>query len=152
MDADRLFLDTNVLIYATDERVPLQPVALATIQSARDAGTALVISQQIVRESLAVATRPAAAGGGSILGDVMDNVGSFRSAFVTLVDSPAVLDQLLILLRTIPGADRRVYDTNIVATMLVYGVSRLLTHNVSDFARFASLITIVPLVSGDATV
>ena len=34
-----------------------------------------------------------------------------------------------------------------VATMLVYGVRRLLTHNTADFAPFADLITVVPLVA-----
>jgi hypothetical protein len=29
--------------------------------------------------------------------------------------------------------------------MQVYGIHQLLTHNTSDFARFAQLITIVPL-------
>ena len=60
-----------------------------------------------------------------------------------------MLDQLPTLLRTIPGADRRVHDSNIVATMLVHGVSRLLTHNVGDFTRFAGLITLVPLQSDE---
>ena len=55
MDADTLFLDTNVLIYATDPRVSLQAVAVATLQSARDSGATLVISQQRLREYIAVA-------------------------------------------------------------------------------------------------
>jgi predicted nucleic acid-binding protein len=38
-----------------------------------------------------------------------------------------------------------VHDANIVATMQVYGVRHLLTHNTADFARFSHLITVVPL-------
>ena len=36
-------------------------------------------------------------------------------------------------------------DANIIATMLVYGIERLLTHNTADFARFARYITVLPL-------
>jgi hypothetical protein len=38
-----------------------------------------------------------------------------------------------------------VHDGNIVATMLVYGIRRLLMANPSDFARFAQPITVEPL-------
>jgi len=40
---------------------------------------------------------------------------------------------------------KQVHDANIVATMLVYGIPRLLTANPSDFARFAHLLTVEPL-------
>ncbi|MEH2170887.1 MAG: hypothetical protein V7K41_30400 [Nostoc sp.] len=40
---------------------------------------------------------------------------------------------------------KQVHDANIVATMLVYGIPQLLTHNTSDFARFSGLITVLPL-------
>jgi hypothetical protein len=33
-----------------------------------------------------------------------------------------------------------------VATMLVYGVRRLLTNNPDDFVRFAAFIDVIPLV------
>ena len=40
---------------------------------------------------------------------------------------------------------RQVHDTNIVATMLTYGIPRIVTNNPDDFAPFAALITIIPL-------
>jgi len=40
---------------------------------------------------------------------------------------------------------KQVHDANIVATMLVYGIPQLLTHNPSDFARFSGLISVLPL-------
>jgi predicted nucleic acid-binding protein len=36
-----------------------------------------------------------------------------------------------------------VHDANIVATMLAYGETRLLTFNEADFRRFSSMIEIV---------
>ena len=40
---------------------------------------------------------------------------------------------------------KQVHDANIVATMRVHSVPRLLTHNVRDFARFGAVIEVVPL-------
>jgi hypothetical protein len=39
-----------------------------------------------------------------------------------------------------------VHDANIVATMQVYGIRQLLTHNADDFTRFSAFITVVPLI------
>ncbi len=63
-----------------------------------------------------------------------------------IYDVPIVLDHVVNLLQTIPTAGKQVHDANIVATMQAYTIQHLLTHNVSDFNRFAGLITIVPLV------
>jgi hypothetical protein len=53
--------------------------------------------------------------------------------------------RLLTLLLTIPAGGAQIHDANIVATMQAYGIQRLLTENVADFARFAGVITLVPL-------
>lgn len=58
-----LCVDTNILVYATDPRSPLQPVAAEALRLASDHGVILVISAQVLREYLAVASRPVAAGG-----------------------------------------------------------------------------------------
>jgi predicted nucleic acid-binding protein len=46
----------------------------------------------------------------------------------------------------ISSAEKQVHDANITATMLVYGIESLLTHNIADFQRFSHLITVVPLI------
>ena len=53
---------------------------------------------------------------------------------------------LLTLLQAVSVLGGRVHDANIVATMQAYGIAKLLTHNTSDFARFASVISILPLI------
>ena len=54
--------------------------------------------------------------------------------------------RLLALLVEVPTRGRRIHDVNIVATMLVYGVRRLLTNNPEDFVRFAAFMDVLPLV------
>ena len=58
----------------------------------------------------------------------------------------ATIDRLLELLKDVPTFGKQVHDANIVAAMLTYRVSTLLTHNTADFARFTALIRILPLV------
>jgi predicted nucleic acid-binding protein len=54
--------------------------------------------------------------------------------------------RLLALISSIAVAGRQIHDANIVATMQAHGIGRLLTHNTADFARFAAIITVEPLV------
>jgi predicted nucleic acid-binding protein len=144
MDANAIFLDTNVLIYATDPRSPLQPIAERALQFARNKREQLVVSPQVLREYMAVALRPASAGGTS-LEDVLANIAAFRAEFLVVDETSAVCDQLVTLLQRIPTGGRRIHDTNMVATMLAHGVRHLLTHNTADFERFGDLISVVPL-------
>ncbi len=41
-----------------------------------------------------------------------------------------------------PVGGRQIHDANIVATMQVHSIQKLLTDNVADFRRFGSIITI----------
>jgi predicted nucleic acid-binding protein len=69
----------------------------------------------------------------------------FQSRFRVAEDGPQVTEKLLELMEQVTFGGRQIHDANIVATMLAYGVNRLLTHNVGDFTRFSQFITILPL-------
>ena len=140
-----LFVDTNILVYATNSASPWYRLANDRLQEGRLLGVDLVISTQIVREYLAVASRSSLTTGEPSLSEIFDNVHLFRTQFRVLLNTERVLDHLLALIRSVPLAGRQVHDANIVATMQVYGVNHVLTHNTADFARFAHLITVVPL-------
>jgi predicted nucleic acid-binding protein len=56
-----------------------------------------------------------------------------------------VAGRLLRLLRDAQFAGRQVHDANIVATMLVHGVSTVVTLHAGDFQRFAGCISVLSL-------
>ncbi|MCC5625260.1 type II toxin-antitoxin system VapC family toxin, partial [Nostoc sp. CHAB 5715] len=68
-----------------------------------------------------------------------------KTAFRLVEENLLVTDRLLTLMEEVPSGGKQVHDANIVATMLVYGIPQLLTHNIGDFARFSGLITVLPL-------
>ena len=145
MAASLLFVDTNVLIYATNTSSPWHSQANGSLQDARQRGVELVISPQILREYLAATTRVSQTGPAAPLAQVLANVQLFRTQFKVADDNPLVLDNLIRILQTVTVGGKQVHDANIVATMQAHGVTHLLTHNTADFARFAHLITVVPL-------
>jgi predicted nucleic acid-binding protein len=144
---DGLFVDTNVLIYATRPASPWHSQAIEALTAEIDQGVPIIISPQILREYLAAVTRPAPDNSTTPLADALSNVAAFRSAYRVVDESLAVVVAIETILDQTPTIGRQIHDANIVATMLAHGVRRLLTHNTDDFARFSHLITVVPLVT-----
>ena len=60
MNDNRLFIDTNVLIYANVIETPFHQQALTTINVAHQEGRTIWISRQVLREYLVTMTRPQA--------------------------------------------------------------------------------------------
>jgi len=142
--ADRLLVDTNVLVYASLRNSPWHTQALhAELQT----GMELWLSRQILREYLVVLTRPGTATLASPAVTATADVAAFERMFRVADDTSDVTSKLLTLVQSVPTGGKQIHDANLVATMQVYEISRLLTHNVADFNRFGALITIVPMVT-----
>lgn len=142
--ADRLVLDTNVLLAATDEARDEHAAALEALESWPLAGTVLYTSGQVLREYLAVATRPVALNGlGLTRVDAVANVEVLRERLRFLEEDQRVATRLAELVRESECAGKQVHDANVVATALVHGVAAIATLNVEGFARFDSVIRIV---------
>jgi predicted nucleic acid-binding protein len=141
MDANALFIDTNVLVYANVLETPFHQQALAAINAAYQSGRTIWISRQVIREYLVTLTRPQAFE--SLPREtVLEQVGQFIRRFEVADDTPAVTDQLLQLLANHKLGGKQVHDANIVATMQAHGIPTLLTHNTKDFERFGETIRI----------
>ncbi len=142
---DPIFLDTNILVYASQIQSPFHQAAMEAIQGFYDTGVELWISRQVLREYLATLTRLQQLANPLPIAIVIQDLRYFYNRFRVAEDNSQVTERLLTLMKEIPSGGKQVHDANIVATMLVYGIPQLLTHNTSDFARFSGLITVLPL-------
>ncbi len=144
--ADRAVLDTNILLAATDESHEDHEDAIAAINVWPASGVVLYTSGQILREYLAVATRPVDHNGlGMTQPDAIANVRALRARLNLLSEDVKVGGRLLELLDTIECRGKQVHDANVVATMLVHGIDTVVTLNVDDFARFGHPVRVVGL-------
>jgi predicted nucleic acid-binding protein len=141
-----LFVDTNILVFATDASSPFESAAETELEQWRKQGTDLYISVQVLREYLAVTTRPALDPmAPPDYAAILANLASFRSEFHVLEDTRLVSERLGELVQCYAVKGRQVHDASIAATMLTHGLQHLLTHNGGDFARFSPLIMVHPL-------
>lgn len=139
------FLDTNVLLRATLPTMPLHHEAVDLIAVQRARGGSLWISRQVIREYIAVVTRPQTFLIPLAVAEVTIQVQTFERLFIVADDTAWVTAHLLALLQEHPNGGKQVHDANIVATMLAHNIPTLLTQNVDDMWRFVGKIAIVPL-------
>lgn len=143
---DKVFIDTNILIYASIAESPFHAAARQALADAQQRYDSLWISPQVIREFLVVMTRPQAGWGEIPREAVLQQVAYFCQQFRIAEDSPSVTQHLLRLVDDFQVSGKQVHDTNIVATMRAYEIGTLLTHNTKDFQRFAALIQIKGIV------
>lgn len=139
-DGELLFVDTNVLLGATDEGRSTHRACAHVIGASGQRGWRLVTSGQVFREYMVVATRPLDRNGlGLTSRQALSNLREFQR-FLTLLESEsgqwACLERLI---ENAALAGKRIHDANIVAAMLVHGVDHLATDNPDDFADVGSI-------------
>ncbi|MGH7897049.1 MAG: type II toxin-antitoxin system VapC family toxin [Candidatus Binatia bacterium] len=146
---ESLLVDTNILLEATDEKREFHAICVDLLESR----PGLRAASQVIREYIAVATRPVAANGlGLSVSDALENVRAFRSSLRLLPEEKPVLPTFLSLLEEVPCQGKHVHDANLIATALVHRVRAIVTLNPRDFAPFAARIkTIEPADVGRTT-
>jgi predicted nucleic acid-binding protein len=138
--AETCFVDTNVLLTATDRSRSGHAEAKLLLTKARRCGFPLGVSGQIVREYLVVATRQLENNGlGLAQQAAVANVTQMLQRLTFFEESEAVSVRLRELVGQRQVAGRRIHDANVAATMLTHGVRILVTDNAPDFAAFSEV-------------
>ena len=140
---DILFLDTNILLSATDESRSNHRLARWVISSSHHYGVHLAISGQIEREYLVVATRRSDANGlGLDPEDACRNIHAMRRRMVLFEEVEPVAGKLTLLTRKHALRGVRIHDANVVVTMVTHGISKLVTENEGDFSMYPEIQTV----------
>jgi predicted nucleic acid-binding protein len=141
-DAEPLFIDTNILVYANVATAPFHKQALHALNTAHQSGRPLWISRQVIREFIVARTRPQTFSQPSTADVVNQRVRYLQEHFQVADDTAAVTGELMKLMENFTIGGKQVHDANIVATMLAYNIPTVLTHNTADFKRFNEVIRV----------
>jgi len=140
--ADAVFLDTGVLVHASATGSPFFQRARDVLRRVEKTGTAAWISRQVLREFLAVVTRPQTFSAPVPPEVAAEGAAALEARFSVAEDGPAVTTCLLEIIVRYGVRGRQTHDANIVATMMTYGIGRLLTLNPADFPRFEPAVVV----------
>ena len=138
---ENIFIDTNILIYATDKNNQFYLVAFEKLKQLSQENK-LFISGQILREYAKVKTQQ----GNLSHQEIINNIKLFQDNYTVLYDNNETTKELLYLIITHSVKGKSIYDCNIAATMKHYKIKKLLTNNVKDFVKYKSFTEIIPLI------
>ncbi len=144
--ADRVFLDTNILVYGELPASPFHAAVELRLAELEASGSELWTSRQVLREFLAVMSRGTGLSAIPPMAELLADVEHFSQRLMIAADGPGTTQHLTQLLSLVPCAGKQVHDANVVATMLANDIQRLLTHDVAHFQRFTAHVKIEPLI------
>ena len=106
-----------------------------------------MVTAQVAREYLVVATRPRATNGLGLSGDVaVANLDDLLIGVEVFPDSGAAVDVLMGFVGRGTAIGKQVHDANLVAQALHHHADVIVTDNRRHFSRFEEFITIESLV------
>ena len=140
-----VLVDSNILLRSVQPAHPQFPIASAALADLLRRNVDLCVARQNLVEFWVVATRPLANNGlemnpATVAGEIRE----LRTVFRLLEGMPGVADTWERLVGKHLVSGKQAHDANLVATMLVHGVTRILTFNGDDFRRYASVEVIAP--------
>jgi len=106
-EGNRVFVDTNVLVYAAVSQAPFHAEARSVIRTRQEAGMDLWISRQVLREYLATLSRPQTFSIPQPIDVLIADIQRFQASFSIAEDGPAVTAKLLEVLGPSPWAASR---------------------------------------------
>ena len=137
--------DTNILLRLVEPHDPGHALVRDAVRTLTANGESLCFASQNLVEFWNVCTRPVSSNGfGLTAAQADERAALLEAAFQVLPDNERVHGEWrrLVVAHSVAGV--QVHDARLVAVMLAYGVSRLLTLNDRDFARFPGISVIHP--------
>lgn len=143
--ADRVFIDTNILLRAYHAQFPEHTRARQYFDALLDKNIEIWISWQVIREYLVQVTSPKTFEIPYALSVIVNQIETIRQVCYVADDIETVTKNLMDLLVHRSTLGKQVHDANIVATMLAFDIPVLVTLNLKDFIRFSYKIDLQTL-------
>ncbi len=139
-------LDANILLRFTQESHPEHDLTLRAVTQLEEENETLCLLPQNLVEYRCVATRPTTARGGFGLTPTEADlqIQLLESMFILVSDTSAIHPEWRQIVMQYGVSGLQVYDARIAACLRVHGITRLLTFNTKDFARYSGFDAVDP--------
>jgi predicted nucleic acid-binding protein len=140
-----LLVDTNVMWRVLEPTDPAFTAITNTLKAIDVRGETVYITAQNLIEFRSVATRPRDVNGlGMSAVDASVVARRIESTFPLLPDAPAILPHWRNLVDTYGVIGRQVHDTRLVAVVLTYGLTGIVTLNTRHFDLYGGITVVEP--------
>lgn len=135
---DRIFVDTNILVYLSDKDDAFHQIAKNNFEDITKKYE-IWISRQILREYAVVVSRKEFVEKPLTSEEIIDDIKKWEKSFYVIDETQRITKNLkkLILKYNLKG--KRIHDANIVASMMEFSIPLLFTINKKDFQAFKEI-------------
>lgn len=144
---ESVFVDTNAVVHARNADSPDHAEAKQRLTELQQSGAELWVSRQVLREFGVVVSKQMMARDAYDSAALVDEIERLEKEYLVADEDSDVTRHWKHLIRAHQVKGKPIHDANIVATMLAFGIGKLLTQNVGDFRRYEPQIEIVALSS-----
>ena len=135
IESDKVYIDTNILIYSTFSDFDEQKYhdSLDVLTALISSKNELYVSNQILREFFAIATNDKIFNKPLSPPDASKKVLEFYSNFSLIYELDSTMEILVKLILKYKITKQKIHDFNIIAVMLDNQINHILTYNMKDF-------------------
>ena len=141
-----ILVDTNILLRSVQTHHPHYDMVEQAFSVLRTNNETLHVTIQNFIEFRAVATRPVGSenGLGTTIETAIQEVAALKDLFPLLPEPSSLFEEWERLVTTYRVSGKNTHDARLVAAMKLNGISKILTFNVQDFARYQDVEPIHP--------
>jgi len=139
-------LDTNVLVYASDETSPFYQSSKMLREKGLKGKIPLCVSPQILTEFFAIITDPKRVNNPRTRQEALLEIEKYFHSknILKIYSNSEIIEKVLDLLRRYEITRQEVFDLQLVATMLSNSITRIYTYNTKDFSKFNEIEVLTP--------
>lgn len=139
-------LDTNILVYAADKSSPFYQNSLLLREKGLKGEISLCICPQILTEFFAIVTDSKRVSKPRTQKDALVEIEKYLSSknILKIYPGPEIFERMIDLLKKYKITKQKIFDLQLVATMLCNDITQIYTHNKSDFLKFKEITVLSP--------
>ena len=139
-------LDTNVLVYASDETSPFHQASKNLRERGLKGEVLLCVSPQILAEFFAIITDPKRVNNPRSRQEALAEIEKYyhSKSILKIYSGPEIIERMLDLLKKYEIKRQEVFDLQLAATMLSNNVTQIYTYNQADFSKFKEIEVLTP--------
>jgi len=139
-------LDANILIYAHQSLSEFHTKSRALLEKGLKGETTLCICPQVLYEFYAVVTDPKRVTNPTSAKDAIAEIEKYLKVenISKIYPGHGIIEKTIDLMRRHKITKQKIFDLQLVATMLLNDVTRLYTFNQSDFTEFKEIVILTP--------
>ncbi|MFH1192216.1 MAG: type II toxin-antitoxin system VapC family toxin [bacterium] len=141
-----VLLDANILVYAADKSSPFYKRSVMIREKGMKGEISICVCPQVLTEFFAIITDPRRVANPRTQKEALEEIEEYllEDKVFKIYQLPNIIEIMLKLLKQHRIKRQKIFDLQLVATMLANDVKQIYTYNKKDFEKFQEIKVLIP--------